>query len=268
MCSLKKVLIYLFLACMTIVFIFPFVWMLISATNSSSDIIQGTISPGGELINNLKTLVIGTNFKTGYINTIFLTIVGVSLTLFLTSITAYCFQFLGNKYTEKVYLLMILSMMVPFAALMVPLFKIISTMGLVNTFWAVILQGVASIFLLFFFRQSIKNFPIELIEAARMDGLNEFKIFIKIFTPSLKSTYVAAAIISFLSYWNNYLWPIMVLQDNDKQTLTMFISALGSSNTPDNGAILLAVILSSIPSIIIFFALQKYFVEGMVGSGK
>lgn len=266
--KIKSIIKYGFLFFMSAIFLFPFLWMLINVTNESTDIIQGTLSIGDSFGDNFSKLINETNFLVSFKNSMIITSVGVVLTLFVTSIAAYAFEFLGNKMTDRIYALMILSMMVPFAALMVPLFKLTASIGLANTFMAIILQGATSVFLVFFFRQSIKEFPFEMIEAARIDGLSEFRIYISMFIPSMKSTYIAAAIFSFLAFWNNYLWPLIVIQSNDKQTLTLFIASLGSSYTPDHGVTLLAVVLSSLPAIIFFFAVQKQFVEGMIGSGK
>jgi lactose/L-arabinose transport system permease protein len=141
-------------------------------------------------------------------------------------------------------------------------------MNLLNTYTAVIMPTVATAFLIFFFRQNAMLFPREIIEAARVDGLNEIGIFVRMFIPTMKSTYAAAGIITFMTAWNNYLWPLIVIQTKDKITLPLIISNLASSYTPDYGMIMVAIILSTIPTALLFFGMQKHFVEGMVGSIK
>lgn len=131
-----------------------------------------------------------------------------------------------------------------------------------------ILPTVCTAFLMFFFRQNIKSFPKELIEAARIDGLNELDIFFRVCMPSAKNTYAAAAIITFMSSWNNYLWPLVALQSPDKRTVPLVLSAMGASYTPDYGMMMCGIVIATLPTALIFFLLQKQFVQGMVGSIK
>ena len=135
-------------------------------------------------------------------------------------------------------------------------------------FAAVILPTVASIFIIFYFRQATKAFPSELRDAARVDGLKEWQIFLFIYVPVMRSTYAAATIIVFMLNWNNYLWPLIVLQTNDKKTVTLVVSALLSAYVPDYGATLFATVLATLPTLVIFFVLQRQFVEGLTGGVK
>jgi lactose/L-arabinose transport system permease protein len=151
---------------------------------------------------------------------------------------------------------------------MVPLFVLMSSFKLVGTVAAVVLPGIASIFIIFYFRQATKAFPSELRDAARVDGLNEWQIFLYIYLPTMRSTYAAAIIIVFLANWNNYLWPLIMLNKPELKTATLVISALTSSYTPDYGMILFGTILATLPTLIIFFMLQRRFVEGMLGAVK
>lgn len=111
-------------------------------------------------------------------------------------------------------------------------------------------------------------FPRELIEAGRIDGVSEIGIFIRIFIPTMKTTYAAAAIITFMASWNNFLWPLVVLQSPENQTIPMLISNLGSSYSPDFGVIMTAIVIGTIPTALVFFLMQKHFVAGMMGSVK
>jgi lactose/L-arabinose transport system permease protein len=122
--------------------------------------------------------------------------------------------------------------------------------------------------MIFFFRQSFVNYQTEILQAARVDGAGELRIFFTIFFPSMKSTYAAGAIYAFMTSWNAYIWPLIVLQSNDKRTSTLLISSLSSSYTPDYGVIMTGIALATLPVIIVFFAFQKQFVQGMVGSVK
>ncbi len=102
----------------------------------------------------------------------------------------------------------------------------------------------------------------------RIDGLSELGVFFRIFMPSMKTTYAAAAIITFMNSWNNYLWPLVVLQSPGKQTIPLLISNLGSGYSPDFGVIMMAIVIGTLPTALVFFLMQKHFVAGMMGSVK
>lgn len=163
---------------------------------------------------------------------------------------------------------LIASMMVPFAAKIIPMFRMFSNLGLLNSFSAIILPAIGTPFLVFFFKQNTHAFPVETIQAARVDGLGEYGIFFRIYMPMMKSTYAAAGIFAFMASWNNYMWPLIALQSNDKFTLPLAVSNLAAGFTPDYGMVMVGIIISTIPTILVFFLLQKAFVEGMVGSVK
>ena len=151
---------------------------------------------------------------------------------------------------------------------LLPLFVMIASAHIINTFLAVILPSISSIFIIFYFRQATKAFPAELRDAARVDGLKEWQIFLFIYMPVMRSTYAAATIIVFLANWNNYLWPLIVLSTPENKTVTLVVSALTSAYTPDYGMILFGTVLATLPTLIIFFLLQRQFVEGLTGSVK
>ena len=188
------------------------------------------------------------------------------LTLAISSLAGYGFEMFRSKFRERIFTLMLLLLSIPFAALMVPLFVMISSFKLVGTVAAVVLPGIASIFIIFYFRQATKAFPGELRDAARVDGLNEWQIFLYIYLPTMRSTYAAAIIIVFMANWNNYLWPLIVLQTNEQKTITPVIQSLSSAYYPDYG--LFGTILATLPTLVIFFLLQRRFVEGMLGAVK
>ena len=262
------IIVYLVLTIASIFSLFPFAWIIVGSTNTSTNVISGKMTFGNQWLVNMEKLFNQANMKVALVNSTKIALVTVVLTLLITSMAAYGFQMYRNKRREKVYSIFLLTMMIPFASLMIPLFKLIATLGLINSVWAIIIVSSASVFMVFFFRQSFVNYPLEILEAARVDGANEISTFFRIFIPSMRSTYAAAAIYTFMTSWNNYLWPLIVLQTNDKQTTTLLISSLSSAYTPDYGVIMSGISIATLPVIIIFFAFQRQFVEGMLGSVK
>ena len=141
-------------------------------------------------------------------------------------------------------------------------------MGLSSTWIAYVLPMISTPFLIMLFRQSARSFPMEIIEAARIDGLSEFKIFFTIFMPTMKSTYAAALTVTFMNAWNNYLWPTIILQDSKAITMPMLVANLKSGYSVDYGMLMLGVLICTLPTAIVFFCLQKSFAEGITGAVK
>lgn len=164
--------------------------------------------------------------------------------------------------------LLLTAMMIPFAAIMIPLFKMFSTLKMVNSMAAFMLPTISTPFLIMLFRQSARSFPHDIIEAARLDGLSETGIFFRMFFPTMRSTYAAAMTITFMNAWNNYLWPKVILQTDDSITMPMLVANLLGGYTVDYGMLMLGVLICTLPTAIVFFCLQKSFAEGITGAVK
>lgn len=274
MSSLKKVVTYVFLTVSALICIFPFLWMIVGATNKSVDVTKGRMLPGGHFPVNLRNLLDTVDLMTAFLNSAKISIATTVLALIVGSLAGYGFEIYRSRAKDLVFNLLLLSMMIPFAALMVPLFRMFARISRtlpvigIDTHQAVVLPTIATAFLIFFFRQNTKMFEREMLEAGRIDGLSELGIFVRIYIPTMRTTYAAAAIITFMTSWNNYMWPLVVLQSEETRTIPLLISYLGSSYMPDFGMILLAIVIATIPTALIFFLMQKHFVAGMMGSVK
>ena len=163
---------------------------------------------------------------------------------------------------------LLLAMMLPFVALMIPLFKMFSAWGMVNTWMALMLPSISTPFMIMLFRQAARSFPSDIIDAARLEGLSETGIFFRMYIPTMKSTYGAAMTVTFMNAWNNYLWPKIILQKNESITMPMLVANLKSGYSVDYGMLMMGVLFCSIPTMIVFFVLQKQFAEGITGSVK
>lgn len=247
---------------------FPFYWMIVGATNTANDITGGKITFGSALFANIGKFFSLVDAPRVFFNSFFVAIVGTALTLVVASMAGYGFEMFRSRTRDAIFGGLLLMLSVPFAAMMIPLFVMFSGAGLINTYVAILLPGVASIFMIFYFRQNTKSFPSELRDAARMDGLKEWQIFLFIYMPVMRSTYAAAMIILFMTNWNAYLWPLIVLQTNEMKTITLVVASLASAYTPDYGLIMVANVLATLPTVLVFFLLQRRFVEGMLGGVK
>lgn len=266
--KIKMLFQYLFLIIVAVVSIFPLVWMLIAATNKSVDVIAGKLTFGSYIVENYQNLVAQQPLWNSFFNSCKYTLLVTAFALVVSSLAGYSFEVYKDVAKEKIYLIVLMSMMIPFVALMIPLFRMYSKMGLLNSAVGFMLPSLATPLLIMMFRTNAKAFPIDIIEAARIDGLSEIGIFFKMYIPSMKSIFAAAGVVTFMNAWNNYLWAKVIMSDNTTQTMPMLISNSISGYVTDYGMLMLAVLITTIPTAVVFFALQKHFVEGITGSVK
>lgn len=259
---------YIFLAIVSFFSVFPLYWMITAATNKSLEVAQGKIWFGTNLIENFKNLTGTEPLWTSMGNSFLYAVVQTLLCLFICSLAGYGFELYHDKVKDKLFAVLLLGMMIPQVATMIPLFRMISAGNLLNTVWGFILPTISTPFMIMMFRQNSRNFPIDIMEAARIDGLGEFQIFFRMYMPVMRSTFAAAAVITFMNAWNAYLWPKVVMTRNEAQTMPMLIANLASGYTTDYGVLMLGVLFCSIPTMIIFFVLQKQFAEGITGAVK
>ncbi len=259
---------YLFLIAVCIFSVFPLLWMLIAATNKSVDVISGTLIPGTHLLENYKTLVKGTNLWTAMRNSFRYASVLTICSLIICSLAGYGFEIYHTKKKDRLFAVILLAVMVPFAATMIPLYQMSAELGLLNTTLGFILPTISTPFMIMLFRQNSRSFPIEIIEAARIDGLSELLIFLKMYIPTQKSAFAAAMTITFMNAWNSYLWPKVIMLSDDSITMPMLIAGLKSGYVTDFGVLMLSVLFCTLPTVLIFFFLQKHFAQGITGSVK
>ncbi len=266
--KLKRFLNYFVLTAVSLLSVFPLYWMAVSATNKSVDVIAGRLIPGTYLLENWKGLLqaqnVGSALINSFRNSIMLTLAG----LLICSIAGYGFEIYHDKGKDTVMSILLLAMMVPFVATLIPLFQMFSKIGLLNSTLGFILPTISTPFLIMLFRQSARSFPHDIIEAARIDGLSEFGIFLRIFIPTMRSTYAAAMTIVFMNAWNNYLWPKVIMLSNEKITMPMMVANLLTGYVIDYGMVMLGVLVCTVPTVVIFSLLQKSFAEGITGAVK
>ena len=259
---------YAFLTVVALVSVFPLYFMVVSATNTSQDVLGSRLFPGANLLANLRDLLgqqdVGAAMWHSVVNAVGTTVVA----LVICSIAGYGFEIYHTRGKDRLMGFLLLAIMIPFAATMIPLFQMFANFGMVNSTFAVILPAISTPFLILLFRQSARSFPHEILEAARIDGLGELSIFARIFIPTMRSTYSAAAVITFMSAWNSFLWPKVILLNNDYQTMPMLISNLTAGYVTNYGVLMLAVLLASLPTMVIFLVLQHSFAEGITGAIK
>ena len=203
-------------------------------------------------------------------NSLFVTITTTFLTLFIGALAAYVISKHRFKGKRVIYLIIIGSMMIPWQVGIIPNFLTIKNLGWINSYWAYIIPALPKAFIVFFLAQYLSGIPDELIEAARIDGANEYRIFWSIVLPLMKPALVAMMILTAIGEWNNFLWPLIITDTQSMYNLPRAIADISNSaqgNLGSQGVLMAAALLTSLPTILLFFFTQRHFVRGIVLSG-
>ena len=247
----KKILAHAVLILASFLSVFPLYYMLCGATNPSIDVVRGKLIPGTYLMENFKSLIANQNLGLAMANSFRNAILMTFITLLVCSIAGYGFEIYHDKAKDALMSVLLLAMMLPFVAIMIPLFKMMSHWGLVNSWAAFVLPSISTPFMIMLFRQASRSFPNDIIEAARLDGLSEIGIFFRMFVPIMRSTYGAAMTVTFMNAWNSYLWPKIIFQNNASITMPMLVANLKSGYSVDYGMLMLGVLICTLPTAIL-----------------
>jgi ABC-type glycerol-3-phosphate transport system permease component len=254
--------------------VLPLAWMVYSSFKTTGEIFRYPpwLPPEIWSFDNYTNLFAGWAFPTWYRNSVAYALIQTLMTLFFCSLAGFAFA----KYTFRgkniLFAILISSTLIPFQLILIPLFIEISRIGWTDTAYAMIIPWVAPAFGIFLMRQFALYIPSELMESARIDGASEFRTYWQIVLPLLQPGLIALGIFTFLSSWNSYLWPLMVLRSNNTMVLTVGIASMqaqaAGSATP-YGEIMAAATLMSLPVIVLFVFVQRYFIAGLTaGSVK
>ena len=220
-----------------------------------------------KLTSNYRNLWKAVPYNRYFINSVFIATASTLLTLFFCSLGGYAFAKYQFRGKAILFGILLASMMVPFQVLLVPLFGLMYDIGWLNSYKAIIIPFSVGAFGVFLMRQFIVTIPSELLDAARIDGCSEFGIYYRIVLPIIKPALGALTIYSFLSSWNGYLWPLIVLRDEAKYTLPIGLANLIGIYRQDYGMLMAGTLLSLLPIVILFLAMQREFVQGITLGG-
>ncbi|WP_438761956.1 carbohydrate ABC transporter permease [Enterococcus sp. AZ194] len=269
----RKIFSYLLLVVGAFIFLLPYFYMMVASTQSNEQILSGGINfkIGSMLAKNWQAIMDRYNYPLIIFNSLFIAVISTFLATASSTMAGYAlakYKFKGNKF---LFNSVMISRMVPFFTTLIPLFYIMSRMGLTNTYAGIIIPSIASTTSVFMMRQYCRQFPTSLMEAARIDGANEWMIFTKIALPILKPTIVTNGLLIFMGSWNQYLYPLVMLTDKDKFTVPLIIKNMTVSSTgePINyGAIMLVLASSVIPMVLLYIWGQAKFKENDIGAAN
>ncbi len=202
-----------------------------------------------------------------FLNSLFLSLAITAVSLFCNAAAGYAFAKLRFKGRDRLFALLLATLVVPPQVGVLPLFLEIKSLGLVNSRLGVLVAGIATVFGIFLVRQFALSIPDELLDAARVDGASEMRIFTSIVLPSLKPILVTLGVFTFLAAWNDFMWPLVVLTDEAKQTLPVALANLAGEHVQDTELMMAGAVITVLPVLLLFFALQKHYVEGILLGG-
>ena len=264
----SSLLVWIVLVIGALVCVFPLFWMVIGMTLNPNDVLKGILVPGPEIAANWVKATKNYNLPLFFYNSLKIAALTVVFGVILNALAAFGFEKYKSGARERVFGVLLLTLIIPQIAIVIPMFKLFSYFKLLNTHAAIVLPMIMSVFIIFFMRQNFKMFPTEIMEAARVDGTSELGILVRIVSPSMKATFASAAIYMFLGQWNSYLWPLMTILTDAKKTLPIAMSSMMYAYTIEYGALMIIVVISVLPVLIMFLAMQRQFVAGLLGSIK
>ncbi|MDY7228814.1 carbohydrate ABC transporter permease [Hyalangium rubrum] len=244
----------------------PLVWMVsvsFMAPGEASNT-PAPLLPRAATLENYRQLFAQTGMGRSFANSLFLATAATLLALVFNVSAGYAFAKLRFAGRERIFRLLLGALIIPGQVAMIPLFLLLKQMGLVNTYLGVLLPSVASIFGIFLVRQYALSIPDELLEAGRIDGAGELRLFWSIVLPSLSPILVTLAIFTFLGSWNDFLWPLIVLTDDDRHTLPVALASLTREHVQDSELMMAGGVITVLPVLVLFLVLQRYYIQGLL----
>ena len=266
-----RVLVYVVLTLGGIVTLLPFVWAILSSFKSSAEIIRvpPTFWPETWTLASYVTIFTDPEVPLGrfFLNSLFVAVAHVATTLFTSSLAGYIFakfRFWGQR---TFFGFILAQLMIPFQIVMIPSYLILARMHLVDSLWGLIVPSMVDAFGIFLMRQSIAAIPSELIDAARINGASEFRIFWNIILPQLGAPLSALGIFNFMASWNDYLWPLIVITTHDRRTLPLLLTWYNTQHTTRHDLTMTASVIVLLPILLVYIVLQRRFVASLAMTG-
>lgn len=255
-------------AIVTVVMVFP-LWIMIVTALSGRQVFGQTFDIWPKTItgSNFTRVFAAWPVEAWFANSVTITMITTILTVVVSVLAGYAFAKLRFPAKNVLFLVLLATMMIPTQAILVPQFKIVNALGLVGTFWAVIIPGAAATFGIFLARQFMLAIPNELIEAAKIDGAGSLRVFLSIVLPLCKPLLAVLTLLTIMYQWNDFLWPLIVLRDSELYTLPIGLQFLQGQYTTDYGALMAMTLISVAPLVILFLAFQRFFVQGLATTG-
>jgi multiple sugar transport system permease protein len=198
-------------------------------------------------------------------NSLVVATLATTLAVLINSMAGYAFAKLAFRGREPLYRLLMAALVIPGQIAMLPLFLMLKQLGLINTYWGVVVPSLASIYGIFLVRQYVLGMPASLLDAARVDGASEWRIYWSLVLPWCRPILVTLGLFTFMGTWNDFLWPLVVLTDGDRYTLPVALANLVGEHVQDTELMMAGAVLTVMPIVLLFLALQRFYIAGVMG---
>ncbi|MBZ6077618.1 carbohydrate ABC transporter permease [Microvirga puerhi] len=241
----------------------PVLWAILSAFKTRSDIFAGDVWPRTWSIENFRDLLAKTLYLRWMFNSLFVAIISTVLGVFFCSLGGYAFAKFEFPGKTVLFWIVIASVSIPAFTTVIPLFGWLARLGLLDTYLVLILPFAANAFGIFLMRQYCIGVPNELLDAGRIDGCGEFRLYWAVVLPLLRPALGTVGILIFIASWNSYIWPLVMMRTDDMLTLPVGVASLKGDQLPEYGMLMAASVLSSLPIILAFLIMQRQFIAGL-----
>ena len=263
----QRVMLYVVLIAIAIFFILPLVIVFATSLKYRTEVYTdpGLLPSNPGFENYTALLGSGSAFYRWFLNSAIVSTAGTVLTVTLTSLSAYAFARIDFRFKNLLFSILITTLLLPSVMFLVPQYKLMAQIGLYDTLIALMLPGIASVFGLFFMRQFFLTIPVELEEAAYVDGASRLRTYASVVLPLVAPALATLSVITFLGFWNDYLWPAIICQDNC--TLPPGLRLLQGQYSADYGLIMAGAVVAAVPVLVIYLLLQRYIIQSVAASG-
>lgn len=271
MSKVKASVFNIILLALALVTITPFIWMLVSSFAPNSEIVKigGSFFPTMSTFQNYIDVQEKFNFMRMFANSLFISVLTTAIIIYTSSLIGFVFAKFEFKGKNLLFGVVLATMMLPWAVTIIPKYEMMVNFGWLDSYKALIIPSMVSGFGIFMFRQSISQISDEMLEAARVDGASDFFIFHKIILPMSRNTISSLAIFQFLWSWEDFLWPYLMINDENKQLISVGLRLFNGQYGTDYGGLFAATSISIIPVVIVYIVFQKQFIAGIAtGSNK
>ena len=259
--------VYALLSLGAVFMVFPFVWMILTSLKTGADVYNFSMIPNPATTQNYSFVFTRTDFVRWFLNSIFIAVMVVSSVLMFDTLVGYTLCKMQFRGKQLVFILIMSTLMVPTEMLIIPWYLMSAQLKWLNTYWSVMFPGLITAFGIFMMRQFFEGVPDELLEAARIDGLNELGIYARIALPLVMPAVSALAIFTFLGNWNAFLWPVIIVSNKELVTLPVGLAMFTTENNPEWERIMTAASLGTVPVLAVFMVFQRQIIEGINLSG-
>ncbi|HVE60906.1 MAG TPA: carbohydrate ABC transporter permease [Chitinophagaceae bacterium] len=267
--SIKKILMYLALTIAAVTFIYPFIWMIGASLAPEHELVKMALWPVNPGLQNFNSMFEKISIGRSLINSLLVAILTTSLVLVTGSLVGYALAKMQFKGRQLIFYIIVFTMSLPFQVTLIPNYITMINLRLVDTFFALIIPFAVSAFAILMFRQAFQGLPQALIDAARLDGCTETGIIFRILWPNIKPTVVTVAILTFIGSWNEVLWPLIVVRNENLMTMPQLVTLFSVGGRADSqlGVKIAAAVLLALPVMIAFLFFQKHFIQSMASTG-